>query len=115
MPGRIARALTVEELRNVSMEASPILARDWGTGFLGQVAKCARRAFTRNAWARSWAKQAMHTSDPVDFWRWGELASGIADVRVFHWFDPELDTPMMRRFGGEFFERLQSPLRNGDG
>jgi hypothetical protein len=107
MPGRIARALTVEGLRDRSVGVSPILARDWGTGFLGQVAERARHAFDRNAWARTWAVQAVCASDPVDFWRWGELMSGIVDIRAFHWFDLNLDAPMIRRFGGELSERLR--------
>ena len=104
MPGRIARALTVEGLRN---DTSQLLTRDWGSGFLGHVAKRARYAYDRNVWARGWADQIVHASDPVDFWGWGELTTGIADVRAFHWFDPNLNTPMLRRFGSELFKRIR--------
>jgi hypothetical protein len=104
MPGRIARALTVGGLRN---DTSPLLTRDWGSGFLGQVAERARYAYDRNSWARAWADQVVHASDPVDFWRWGELTTGIADIRAFHWFDADLDTPLMQRFGNELFKRIR--------
>lgn len=104
MPGRIARALTVEGLRN---NTSSLLARDWGSGFLGQVAERARHAYDRNIWAQYWGYQVVHTSNPVDFWRWGELTTGIADVRAFHWFAPDSDTPLMKRYGSELFKRIR--------
>jgi len=105
--GRIARALTVEGFRDAPSPSSILLDRDWGDGFLGQAAKGARYAYERNVWAKFWADQVMNTNDPVDFWRFGVLVDGIADIRLFHWFDHEADTSMMRLFGSELFRRLK--------
>lgn len=105
--GRIARALTVAGFRDGPDPTSTVLDRDWGAGFLGEVAKSARYAYERNAWAKFWVKQAMNTKDPVDFWRFGVLIDGVADIRLFRWFDQNTDTPMMRKFGGELFRRLK--------
>lgn len=112
VPGQIARALTVAGLCDETTGMSSLLTRDWGTGFLGQVAERARYAYDRNRWARSWAAQVSKATDPADFWRWGELTVGIADVRAFHWFDPNLDIPMMQRFGSELFKRVQKAAEN---
>lgn len=114
VPGRIARALTVEGFRNSDTETSPRLSRDWGTGFLGQVAKHARDAYARNQWAKHWCAETFGATDPVDFWRWSELTSGIADIRSFHWFSAP-ETQMMARFGDELFTRLrQSAKKRSD-
>lgn len=106
IPGRIARALIVEGMRNDD-EPSSLLARSWGSGFLGHVAERARFAYNRNIWSKFWYAQAIGTTEPIDFWRYGVLMSGIADVRALHWFDPDLDTPMMQRFGSELFKRIR--------
>ncbi|MGF6398341.1 hypothetical protein ABH905_002007 [Pseudomonas frederiksbergensis] len=107
IPGRVARALMVEGLRNDETGSSPLLARNWGPGFLGQVAEHARFAYNRNTWAKTWSIQAVSSSAPLDFWRWGELTTDIADIRAFHWFDPNLNTPMIQRFGSELFKRIR--------
>ncbi|MEZ0222815.1 MAG: hypothetical protein ACAH22_21195 [Tardiphaga sp.] len=107
VPGRVARALTVEGLRDFGAGPSLLLARDWGSGFLGHVAERARFAHDRNRWAKEWFLQAAEATDPVDFWRWGELAVGISDVRVFHWFRRDLAAPIMSSFGDELFKRAR--------
>jgi len=108
LPGRIARALMAEGLRNSESESSPLLSQDWGPGFLGEVAKHARFSYERNIWAKTWANQALQASNPLDFWRWGELTVGIADVRFCHWFDLRVDNPLVQRFGKELFGRIRN-------
>jgi hypothetical protein len=108
VPGRIARALTVEGLRNSEYESSPLLSRDWGPGFLGEVAKQARFAHERNIWAKTWANQTLQATNPLDFWRWGELTAGIADVRACHWCDVRVGSPLVQRFGKELFGRIRN-------
>lgn len=107
-PGCIARALTIEGLRNAEIGSSSPLRRNWGSGFLGNVAKHAFFTHNRNAWSKHWLTKAVDTSDPVEFWRWGELTAGIADIRAFHWFPVDLDTAIMRRFGIELFKRIRN-------
>lgn len=108
VPGRIARALMVEGLRNSESESSSLLSRDWESGFLGEVTKHARFAYKRNIWAKTWANQALQATNPLDFWRWGELTVGIADVRACHWYDLHVDTPLVQRFGKELFGRIRT-------
>lgn len=108
VPGRIARGLMAEGLRNFGSVTSPFLSRDWGSGFLGEVAKQARFAHERNIWAQTWASKAIQATNPLDFWRWGELTVGIADVRAYHWFDLKVDRPLIKRFGKELFKRIRS-------
>lgn len=107
VPGRIARGLMAEGLRNFGSGTSPFLSRDWGPGFLGGVAKQARFAHERNIWAQTWAIKAIQATNPLDFWRWGELTVGIADVRAYHWFDLKVDNPLVERFGKELFRRIR--------
>ncbi|MGZ8916142.1 MAG: hypothetical protein ACXW1Z_23930, partial [Methylobacter sp.] len=108
VPGRIARGLMAEGLRNFGSVTSPFLSRDWEPGFLGEVAKQARFAHERNIWAQTWASKAIQATNPLDFWRWGELIVGIADVRAYHWFDLKVDSPLIKRFGEELFGRIRS-------
>ena len=108
IPGRIARALTIEGLRNAEIGSSSPLGRYWGSGFLGNVAEHALFTHNRNAWSKSWLAKAVDTSNPMEFWRWGELTAGIADIRAFHWFPADLDKSMLRRFGTELFKRIRN-------
>ncbi|WP_426993946.1 hypothetical protein [Methylomonas sp. CM2] len=108
VPGRIARGLMAEGLRNFGSVTSPLLSRDWGPGFLGEVAKQARHAHERNVWAQTWASKVFQATSPLDFWRWGELTLGVADVRAFHWFNLKLDSPLVKQFGKELFGRIRS-------
>jgi len=107
MPGRIARAITIEGFLTTTTGSPTLLARDWGAGFLGQVAESARFAYDRNTWAKTWADMAVNASNTEDFWRWGELTAGIADIRAFHWFDPDFDMPLMQRFGRKLFKLIR--------
>lgn len=108
VPGRIARGLMAEGLRNFGSVTSPLLSRDWGPGFLGEVAKQARFSHERNIWSRTWATKALQANNSLDFWRWGELTLGIVDIRAFHWFDLKDDNPLVKQFGKELFGRIQS-------
>uniref|UniRef100_UPI00038232BA hypothetical protein n=1 Tax=Methylotuvimicrobium buryatense TaxID=95641 RepID=UPI00038232BA len=108
IPGRIARGLMVEGLRNFGSVTSPFLSRDWGPGFLGEVAKQARFSHERNIWSRTWATKALQANNSLDFWRWGELTVGIVDIRAFHWFDLNVDNPLVKQFGKELFGRIRS-------
>lgn len=108
VPGRIARGLMAEGLRNGDLATSEILDQDWGGGFLGVAAESARFAYERNYWSKTWAKQVIESSGPVDFWRFSELLIGIVDVRAFHWLEADYTIPMIRRFGPNMFKRIRS-------
>ncbi len=108
VPGRIARGLMAEGLRNFGSVTSPFLSRDWGSGFLGEVAKQARFSHERNIWSRTWATKALQANNSLDFWRWGELTLGIVDIRAFHWFDLKVDNPLVKQFAKELFGRIRS-------
>ncbi|OAI20650.1 hypothetical protein A1507_22745, partial [Methylomonas koyamae] len=108
VPGRIARGLMAEGLRNFGSVTSTFLSRDWGPGFLGEVAKQARFSHERNIWSRTWATKALQANNSLDFWCWGELTLGIVDIRAFHWFDLNVDNPLVKQFGKELFGRIRS-------
>jgi len=105
-PAWTARALTIAGLRVKNLHSDAILARDWGGGFLGAVAKAAREAYERGAWTETWLSQLCAADDPNDVWRFGQLAEGIADYRSLidvTWRDAPTIT---RPFLSEIVERL---------
>jgi hypothetical protein len=107
VPGRIARALTVEGMRDDD-KSSALLSCDWGNGFLGRVADKALFIYTRNIWSRFWYEKAICSTSSRDFWKCGVLMLNIVDIRVLAWFKVDVDSTLMRRFGDELFERVSS-------
>jgi len=103
-PSRIARALTIDGFRSAP---SKLLRHNWGSGFLAEVAKKARSARDRNDWARHWASEALSAESPDDFWRWGELSAGVADVRACRWFRDLTANPLTRKFSRHLFKRIK--------
>ncbi len=66
----------------------------------------ARKNYQRDAWARHWMTSASNSSDPVDYWRYAQLAEGVVDWRVAIWFSRnESDSDLIRRFGAQVWER----------
>jgi len=81
IPARHALALTVTGFRVPSEAGDRLLARDWGQGYLGEVAGRARDAVQRARWYEHWRDRALAADDPVAFWRAGELAARCVDRR----------------------------------
>ena len=81
VPGEVARGLTVAGLRMRQCGPGDLLDEDWGDGFLAEVAKSALECRRRYDWARHWMAECLSAEEPANFWRYGELARGIADIR----------------------------------
>jgi hypothetical protein len=106
-PGDVARGLTVLGLGTPDNESDRNLEKAAGTGFLGQAAAAAVKNSRRARWAQHWIECASTASDPIDFWRFGRLAQGVADWRFARAFDNGRDSVLMHRFGDELRTRLQ--------
>jgi hypothetical protein len=106
-PGDVARGLTVLGLGNPDDESDRNLEKAAGPGFLGQAAAAAVKNSKRARWAQHWIECACTASDPIDFWRFGKLAQGVADWRFARAFENGRDSVLMDRFGDELRTRLQ--------
>jgi hypothetical protein len=107
-PGEQARGLTIAGLCHENVNAKNALAQSWGGGFLGEVATHAHKLYQKHEWASHWFALAATTDDPIDFWRYGQLAQGIADRRFYRWLEHAPETPMSQRFGAELIARLKT-------
>jgi hypothetical protein len=106
-PGDLARGLTVLGLRHFDDQSDQKLARLAGPGFLGQVTAVAMKNSRRARWAQHWIELASNASDPIDFWRFGKLAEGVADWRFARGFENSGEGPLLDPFGDELCGRLQ--------
>jgi len=61
----------------------------------------------RARWAQHWIELASNASDPIDFWRFGKLAEGVADWRFARGFENGREGPLLDRFGDELCKRLR--------
>jgi hypothetical protein len=114
-PGEQARGLTIAGLRHKNAIAQSALAQSWGDGFLGEVAAHARKTYQKNEWASHWFALAAATDDPIDFWRYGQLAQGIADRRFSRWLDGVPESLLSLRFGAELVTRLKTAAEKRSG
>ncbi len=105
--GDQARGLAICGLRRAGSLADDELGKEWGDGFLGATASQARGWRARAAWTAMWMSRASETTDPLDFWRFGTLAVGVADVRYMSHQDALLRSWGIRRFGSSVCERLR--------
>jgi hypothetical protein len=106
-PADQARGVTIAGFREVNQYTDQILAVNRGGGFLGEVAAAARKCYRRAAWAQHWLDEAAGAYDPTDFWRFSRLAEGVADARLIPVFRRLGDSPLLKAYGGQFFERLK--------
>jgi hypothetical protein len=106
-PGDLARGLTVVSLRSFDDRSDRSLAGFAGPGFLGQVTAAATKNSRRARWAQRWIERASNAPDPIDFWRFGKLAEGVADWRFAREFDNSRTEALLDRFGDELCARLQ--------
>ena len=104
--GRIARGLTIASLRQANPASDGHLAATFGGRFLSAVQEHARATYTKNRWAEHWFSRASKSEDPVDFWRYGNLAERVADSRFLHWCNTEM--PTFRAFEHELLNRFKS-------
>lgn len=105
-PGEQARGLAVAGLRHANGASKCFLGRSWGSGFLGAVAAASAKNYRRAQWAQHWLECALTASDPVDFWRHGRLAEGLADRRLVGRFG-SLTGACSARFGLELRTQLE--------
>lgn len=106
-PGDLARGLTVLGLRHFDDQSDRNFASFAGPGFLGQVTNAAAKNSGRARWAQHWIERASNAADPIDFWRFGKLAEGVADWRFAREFDNVRTAALLDRFGDELCPRLQ--------
>jgi len=106
-PEDLARGLTILGLRLFDDQSDRNLARFAGPGFLGQVTASAMKNSRRARLAQHWIERAQNASDPIDFWRFGKLAEGVADWRFAPEFENGRDGPLLDRLGEELRARLQ--------
>jgi hypothetical protein len=104
--GRIARGLTIASLRKANPVSDGLLALAFGGRFLCMVQERARATYTKNKWAEHWFNEASKSADPVDFWRYGNLAEHTADRRFPHWCKTRV--PIFRAFEHELLNRIKS-------
>lgn len=105
-PGDQARGLTIAGLRNTNAVSTHAFERDWGMGFLGEVAKLGAKNYQRAQWAGYWLNCMLNASNPIDFWRFAKLAEGIVDWRFVNWFEGNEVCVLLERFGDELYSRL---------
>ena len=112
-PADQALALTVAGLRHDNEHSGGLFGESWGPGFLGTVYAAAAENYRRAQWAKHWLQRALNASDPIDFWRFGKLAEGVADWRFARQFAPGFipDAPLVGRFGAELYERLEKAAK----
>jgi hypothetical protein len=106
-PAAQARALTLAGFRQPTDSGDRILSQDWGDGFLGVTAVAARESYQRAGWARHWLEQAASAVDPIDFWRFGTLASGVVDIRFMASWRRFPTTEVIRSYGADLHVRLK--------
>jgi hypothetical protein len=111
VPGRVAKGLTIASFRIPNVHSDTVLGRDWGTGFLGDVAMAALKSYKRARWAQHWLTVAAAAPSAPDCWRWTFLAEGLADRRLLiEYENTTKNSPWFHRYGGEFSERLRAAV-----
>ena len=109
--GDIARGLTIASLRKANPDSDKQLARTFGGRFLFAVKEHAIATYEKNEWAEHWFNLASKAADPVDFWRFGNLAEHIVDRRFAHWSEkgtstfPSFECDLMTRFNSSAQKR----------
>lgn len=104
-PGRIARALAIEGLR--SSETQLFAVGAFGVaGVLHSIAQWSLRQALRHKWMVHWLKEAASSESCVDVWRFGTLASDLADSRFRQsWRELEKRSPTFDLFAPMLWER----------
>ncbi|MEF3696309.1 hypothetical protein [Desulfolutivibrio sp.] len=111
-PGKQVRGLAVAGLMTPHPECERILSEDWGDGFLGDVAENARKNRRRAGWTRTWLEKAGKSENGIDFWRFCELARGVADLRALDVFDEQTtSSKVYKKFGALAKEKLKSAAK----
>lgn len=111
-PGEQARGLTIAGLMTSNPVSEHILSVDWGDGFLGDVAENARKNYQRAGWARTWLEKTGASKTGIDFWRFCQLAQGVADVRSLKDFNTQaVNSLVFDRFGRQAKEMLRNSVK----
>jgi hypothetical protein len=82
---RIARGVTIASLREVNDESDLQLTRAFCGDPLQFVCANARDRYERNKWALHWFASSSAAKQPLDFWRFGNLAAKVVDMRYVGW------------------------------
>ncbi|MCH8619602.1 hypothetical protein [Undibacterium sp. TS12] len=109
--GEQARGLTIAGLRHRNVISEATFKRLWGMGFLGDVAEKASRAYIKNEWAYHWFSLAAMAADQNDFWRYGQLAKGVADRRCYLWFYEVSRGEIFKKFGDNLISNIESAAK----
>ena len=110
IPGEQAQAITLAGFRTNNPDSDRILRGEYGTGFLGDVAKYARENYRRDAWASHWATAAFTATSGTDYWRFATLAEGVVDGRYRVWVTGLMPSQFAASYVERFAERLERRL-----
>ncbi|MDQ7832867.1 MAG: hypothetical protein RDU30_14135, partial [Desulfovibrionaceae bacterium] len=111
-PGKQARGLTISGLMHLNFASEHILSLDWGDGFLADVAESARNNYQRAGWARIWLEKAGVSKTGIDFWRFCQMAQGVADVRALKDFKTQATNSLFfDKFGRQAKEKLRNAVK----
>ena len=105
LPSDQALALTIASFRARNDQSDELLGREWGRGFLGEVARIGRGRYRTGQHADHWLALAAEAAEPVEQWRLVQLATAAASRRHLVDIDPRLRA-IMRQIGGDMPQRL---------
>ena len=111
-PAMQARAMILAGFCYPEEDLTYVFAGDRKTGFLGQVRTFALKQRTHSVWAKHWCVSAIRSESTVDFWRFAQLAEGVADMRFTRCFE---NLPSCRNhvpFEPDVYERLRKAAEN---
>jgi hypothetical protein len=112
-PGGLARAMTISAFRGGPLLMD--LSNGPDLGFLAEISRRAQQERQAGELARHWLTAAWTAQTPTDFWRFAQLAEGVAGRSVLIEIE-KLDgtslLPELRPYGAEMLERLRKAAEN---
>ena len=103
-PWKCALGMTIDGFRAKSIELPEIELVEGG--FLTAVATSAGINRTNAKWASHWLELAIESTSGTDFWRYGQLALGVADGRAVDMF-ANTDDGQWTHYSNEFLSELK--------
>jgi hypothetical protein len=105
LPSDQALALTIASFRGRNELSDDLLGREWGRGFLGEVARIGRNRYRTGQHADHWLLLAAEATTATEQWRMVQLATAASSRRHLLDLDPRLRATM-RAIGGDMPQRL---------
>ena len=111
-PAFQARAMILAGFCTPAEDVRYVFAAERKSGFLKEVHLFALKQRTCALWAAHWCDRALKAADPVDFWRFGNLAEGVVDRRFVDMFENRSARGRQVAFEAELFERLEKAAKD---